>query len=244
MTERNSSAALDAQKEAWKLPMVEIFETVEGEGTRAGFVTTFVRLYNCNLRCTWCDTVYSYAPHPPEFMATIQEIKEQVERLGNHYVCLTGGEPLMHGGKSLALIEALSSIPAVTDIHIETNGAIDLASFAALRSADPLVNRKVRFIMDYKLPASGEMERMIHGNLALLEPQDELKFVIADDRDFAIACEVLDQYQPAALALFSPVWETMPPARLVEKILASGRKTIKLNLQIHKVIWHPDTRGV
>ncbi|MGC5327333.1 7-carboxy-7-deazaguanine synthase QueE [Brevibacillus sp. SYSU BS000544] len=228
----------------WKLPMVEIFQTVEGEGTRAGFPTTFVRIYNCNLRCTWCDTVYSYAPHPPEFMATIQEIVQQVEELGNHYVCLTGGEPLMHGEKSLALVEALSQIDAVIDIHIETNGAIDLTDFVALRSSNSSIKNKVRFIMDYKLPGSGEMERMIEGNLELLEPQDELKFVVADDTDFTVACQVLDQYQPQALALFSPVWETMPPAKLVDKILQSGRKGIKLNLQIHKVIWHPEMRGV
>lgn len=235
---------IDADKMALKLPMVEIFATVEGEGTRAGFPTTFVRLYNCNLRCTWCDTVYSYAPHPPEFMATIQEVADQVKQLGNHYVCLTGGEPLMHGDKSLALIEALAAIPTVADIHIETNGAIDLSSFHELREANAAVRKKVRFIMDYKLPASGEMAQMIDTNVSLLQSQDELKFVIADDHDFEVACEVLDRYQPRALALFSPVWETMPPARLVEKILQTGRKEVKLNLQIHKVIWHPDTRGV
>lgn len=236
--------SITQEKLAMKLPMVEIFATVEGEGTRAGFPTTFVRLYNCNLRCTWCDTVYSYAPHSPEFMATVQEIVEQVEQLGNHYICLTGGEPLMHQEKSLALLEALAVIPFVRDIHIETNGAIDLTMFGQLREEVAAVRDKVRFIMDYKLPASGELEQMIPDNLSLLKPQDELKFVVADDQDFDAALSVLDQYEPQALALFSPVWETMPPARLVEKMLQTGRKEIKLNLQIHKVIWHPDTRGV
>ncbi|MGD8192401.1 7-carboxy-7-deazaguanine synthase QueE [Brevibacillus ginsengisoli] len=237
-------ASIHPEQLEMKLPMVEIFATVEGEGTRAGFPTTFVRLYNCNLRCTWCDTVYSYAPHPPEFMATVGEIVEQVEQLGNHYICLTGGEPLMHGEKSLALIEALAAIPLIRDIHIETNGAIELAPFHELREQVATVQEKVRFIMDYKLPASGEVERMIPENLSLLQSQDELKFVVADDQDFEAALGVLDQHQPRALALFSPVWESMPPARLVEKILQTGRKEIKLNLQIHKVIWHPDTRGV
>jgi 7-carboxy-7-deazaguanine synthase len=234
----------EREKHSLKLPMVEIFQTVEGEGTRAGFVTTFVRLYNCNLRCAWCDTKYSYAPAKPEYFATVEEIVEQVRAYGNHYICLTGGEPLMHGEKSLALIEALAAIPTVTDIHIETNGAIHLQPFVAWREHNPAAAGKVRFVMDWKLPASGEMERMIPENLPLLAAQDELKFVIGDDRDFATACDVLDQYMPKAQPLFSPVWETMPPARLVEQLLQSGRKNVKLNLQIHKVIWHPDARGV
>jgi 7-carboxy-7-deazaguanine synthase len=234
----------EEQKRSFRLPMVEIFQTVEGEGSRAGFPTTFVRVYNCNLRCTWCDTTYSYAPHKPEFHASVEEIVEKVSAFGNRHVCLTGGEPLMHGEKSLALVEALAAIPCVTDVHIETNGAVPLAPFAALRRQNPETCAKVRFIMDWKLPASGEMERMLPENLALLDAQDECKFVIGDVHDFAIACQVLDQYHPRALPLFSPVWETMPPARLVELLLASGRKEIKLNLQMHKVIWHPDTRGV
>ncbi|MBO8165531.1 MAG: radical SAM protein [Brevibacillus sp.] len=228
----------------WRLPMVEIFQTVEGEGTKAGYPTTFVRVFNCNLRCTWCDTTYSYAPHQPAFYATIGDIAEQVEQYGNRYVCLTGGEPLMHGDKSLALVERLAHIPCVTDLHIETNGAVPIDPFVRLRETDEEAARKVRFVMDWKLPGSGEAERMISGNLALLEAQDELKFVIADEGDFTAACAVLDGHQIAAQPLFSPVWETMPPARLVELLLASGRKEVKLNLQIHKVIWHPEARGV
>ncbi|NGQ96847.1 radical SAM protein [Brevibacillus sp. SYP-B805] len=227
-----------------KLPMVELFQTIEGEGTRAGFPTTFVRVYNCNLRCAWCDTTYSYAPHPAEFYATVEEIAERVASFGNPYVCLTGGEPLMHGEKSLALVEALASIPCVTDVHIETNGAVPLEPFAALRDSHPEAAAKVRFIMDWKLPSSREMDRMLPGNLALLDERDECKFVIGDEHDFEVACQVLDTYRPRALPLFSPVWETMPPARLAELLLASGRKQVKLNLQIHKVIWHPDARGV
>ncbi|WP_139491445.1 7-carboxy-7-deazaguanine synthase QueE [Brevibacillus dissolubilis] len=234
----------DQEIKAIRLPMVEIFETVEGEGTRAGFPTTFVRVFNCNLRCTWCDTVYSYAPHKPEFYATIGEIMEQVEKFGNHYICLTGGEPLMHGEKSLALVQALATIPCVEDLHIETNGAIDLAPYAELRKTDENVAQKVRFIMDWKLPDSGEMDKMIPDNLAVLDNQDELKFVVGSDQDFDTTLEVLDRYPTKALPMLSPVWETMPPARLVDKLLASGRKQIKINMQMHKIIWHPDTRGV
>lgn len=222
-----------------KLPMVEIFETVEGEGTRAGFPTVFVRLFGCNLRCVWCDTTYSYPPDKADKVMTIEEIVREVGRYSSRHLCLTGGEPLLYGEHSLALIEALSSLEQIVDVHIETNGAIDLAPFLS-----KVTSSKVRYIMDYKLPGSGETEQMIHGNFALLRKQDEVKFVIADEADFHFAREVLAQYPTEALALFSPVWETMPPARLVELMLKHSLVNVKLNMQLHKVIWDPAARGV
>ncbi|MFB9327139.1 7-carboxy-7-deazaguanine synthase QueE [Paenibacillus aurantiacus] len=225
---------------AIRLPMVEIFETVEGEGTRAGYPTVFVRLFGCNLRCVWCDTTYSYPPAKAEFTMTIGEIVRKVEQEYNAaHICFTGGEPLLYGDRSAALLEALCGIERIVDVHVETNGAIDLAPFLA-----DVQSEKARYVMDYKLPDSGENEKMIHENFALLRPQDELKFVIASDRDFDSALDVLDRYPTAALPLFSPVWESMPPAKLVEKILASGRPGIKLNMQLHKIIWDPAKRGV
>ncbi|WP_438938575.1 7-carboxy-7-deazaguanine synthase QueE [Alicyclobacillus suci] len=236
--------AKDANPFALTLPMVEIFQTVEGEGTRAGFPTVFVRVFHCNLRCTWCDTPYSYAPAKPEFEATIADIAQSAAAYGWENVCLTGGEPLIHRHKSQFLIEALAAVEHIRDIHIETNGAIDVRPFAELRAKEAQLREKVRFIVDYKLPASGEMDKMVDHHLSALEPQDELKFVIANDDDFETAVDVLSRYRPRATALFSPVWETMPPDKLVEKILHAGLKRVKLNLQIHKVIWDPAARGV
>ncbi len=227
-----------------KIPMVELFETVEGEGTQAGYPTTFVRVFNCNLRCTWCDTPYSYAPAKPEFFATIAEIVAEVKRYGHPRICLTGGEPLIHGEKSLMLIEALAQLEEVADIHIETNGAIHLAPFHAWRKANPEFGKKVRFVLDYKLPASGEQDKMIEENFTFLRDTDEVKFVIADDTDFDVAVEVVRQRMKRGVPLFSPVWESMPPARLVERMLAERLTQVKLNLQLHKVIWDPNARGV
>lgn len=230
----------------WKLPMVELFETVEGEGKMAGYPTTFVRLFNCNLRCTWCDTPYSYAPERPAFTATIEEITHRVQTYGHGVVCLTGGEPLMHGVKSLALTYQLALLPDVWDVHIETNGAIDLLPFCELRRQAPAVDDKVRFVMDYKLPASGETNRMHLPNFSLLAPQDEVKFVVGSEADFLHALEVLTRYPTEAAVLFSPVWETMPPARLVELMLQHRPQQGKarINMQLHKVIWDPEARGV
>lgn len=222
-----------------RIPMVEIFETVEGEGSRAGFPTIFVRLFGCNLRCVWCDTPYSYPPDEAEDVMTIDEIVAQVRTYKAAHLCLTGGEPLLYGERSAALIEALAEIEQLIDIHIETNGAIDLAPFM-----EHITSNKVRYIMDYKLPASGEMDRMHLPNLERLRPQDELKFVIGDEDDFHIAKQVLEQYHIKALPLFSPVWETMPPAKLVELMLNHGLAQVKLSLQVHKIIWDPAMRGV
>lgn len=232
--------ATEQAPHAIRLPMVEIFETVEGEGTRAGFPTVFVRLFGCNLRCVWCDTKYSYPPAKAEFTMSIDEIVAQVEtKYKAEHICLTGGEPLLYGDRSGALLEALCGLERIRDVHVETNGAIDLAPF--LRD---IQSPKARYIMDYKLPDSGENEAMLHENFALLRPQDEVKFVIASDADFDYAVRVLADYPTEALALFSPVWESMPPARLVEKMLEAGLSRVKLNMQLHKIIWDPAKRGV
>ncbi|WP_240762052.1 7-carboxy-7-deazaguanine synthase QueE [Paenibacillus thalictri] len=222
-----------------KLPMVEIFETVEGEGTRAGFPTVFVRLFGCNLRCSWCDTKYSYPPEEAESVMTIGEIVEAVRGYRSTHICLTGGEPLLYGEKSLALVQALLTIERIADLHIETNGAVDLAPF--MRKID---SPKVRYIMDYKLPDSGENDKMIVDNFGLLRGQDELKFVIGSEADFEAACGILECHSTRALPLFSPVWETMPPAKLVELMLSRGLSGVKLNMQLHKIIWDPAARGV
>ncbi|MED0670475.1 radical SAM protein [Aneurinibacillus aneurinilyticus] len=229
-----------------KLPMVELFETVEGEGRMAGYPTTFVRVFNCNLRCTWCDTPYSYAPEKAAFITSIAEIVERTVSYGHGVICLTGGEPLMHGVKSQSLIYHLSQLPTVWDIHIETNGAIDLMPFSSLREQDRSMGSKVRFVMDYKLPTSGETAKMHLENFFILGPQDEVKFVVGDEADFFHALNILGQHPTQATALFSPVWETMSPADLAALILRyrpqEGRA--RLNMQIHKVIWDPETRGV
>lgn len=224
--------------------MVEVFQTVEGEGMKAGFPTTFVRVFNCNLRCKWCDTPYSYAPAKPEYLATIPEIVAQVREYANRSICFTGGEPLIHGEKSLQLLQALTEIEYVEDVHIETNGAIHLRPFHEWREQHPELGRKARFILDYKLPASGETDKMILDNFHYLRDTDEVKFVIADDTDFALAVDVVQNHVQKGTPLFSPVWETMPPERLVSLILEHQLVQVKLSLQLHKVIWDPNKRGV
>ncbi|MFC4076323.1 7-carboxy-7-deazaguanine synthase QueE [Salinithrix halophila] len=227
----------------WKLPMVEVFETVEGEGMAAGYPTIFVRVFHCNLRCTWCDTPYSYAPARPEYEASIGEIADGAHRFSSRRICFTGGEPLMHREKSAALLVALAEPEGIEDVHIETNGAIELDPFDALRREHPW-GEKVRFIMDWKLPASGEESRMLADNFRCLTDRDEVKFVIGDQRDFRAAVEVVNRLHRKGRILFSPVFETLPPRKLVEWVLAEPLPQVRVSLQLHKFIWDPAERGV
>lgn len=228
----------------WKVPMVEIFETVEGEGLQAGYPTVFVRVFHCNLRCTWCDTTYSYAPAKPEFEATIEEIVNRIKSFRSQRICFTGGEPLIHREKSAALLLAMADLEHIVDIHIETNGAIDLQPFEQLRNSHHDLQKKMRFVMDYKLPASGEMDRMHMENFKELQHQDEIKFVVGSENDFEITKQVVSEHYRNGQISVSPVWESMPPRRLVELLLENPLPNAKLSLQLHKVIWHPEERGV
>jgi 7-carboxy-7-deazaguanine synthase len=220
-----------------KLPVSEIFQSLEGEGTKAGFPTTFIRLFGCNLKCSWCDTQYSYEPEESCEYLKISQIVARVMPYQNRNLCLTGGEPLIHGEKCLELLKALARLETVHDIHVETNGSVDLELFVKLRKQDFWVNRKMRFIMDYKLPGSGETARMLPANFDLLLGQDEIKFVIADDQDFEFALEVLKKWYFRGQLLFSPVWGRMDLKKLAELIIANNVKNAKLNLPFHKIIW-------
>ncbi|HEU5139680.1 MAG TPA: radical SAM protein [Bacillales bacterium] len=228
----------------WTLPMVEIFETIEGEGSAAGFPTVFVRAFHCNLRCSWCDTPYSYAPDKPEFDATIAEIIEKIKGFSSRRICFTGGEPLIHREKSAALLAAMADLDHITDIHIETNGAIDLEPYAAMREEKLAWKEKIRFVADYKLPASGEMNKMIDENFDFFEPCDEVKFVIGGDDDFRLATEIVKRHHKQGQVLFSPVWELMEPKELVKKVLDEPLPDVKISMQLHKMIWDPNQRGV
>lgn len=222
-----------------RLPLVEVYETIEGEGRMAGYPTIFIRLFGCQMRCTWCDTPYSYAPAEPEEIVSIPELLEKLKPYRAQRICLTGGEPLIHGERFISLLNELVKDPRWQDIHIETNGAIDIRPFV-----EAVTDERVRYVMDYKLPGSGEFARMDDSVLRGLRQQDELKFVIADDQDYQCALGVIQRVPIAAQLLFSPVFESMTAAELAQRIVNDGLNQVKLNLQIHKIIWPPAQRRV
>lgn len=208
-----------------KLRVSEIFHSLQGESTRAGLPTVFVRLTGCPLRCTWCDTEYAFSGG--ETM-TLGDVLIEVAKLGARQVCVTGGEPLAQKA-CLPLLGALCD--AGYSVSLETSGALDISA------VDPRVSR----IMDLKAPASGEADKNQWDNLPRLNAQDEIKIVLADEADYAWAREAIRERKLDAICpvLLSPVAGQLDPQRLAEWVLRD-RLPVRVQLQLHKLIWGPE----
>ncbi|UXY15637.1 7-carboxy-7-deazaguanine synthase QueE [Chitiniphilus purpureus] len=204
------------------LRITEIFHSLQGETSRLGLPTVFVRLTGCPLRCNWCDSAYAF--HGGRSME-LAEVLAQVAQHGARHVCVTGGEPLAQRPVH-ALLTRLCD--AGYSVSLETSGALSVAE------VDPRVSR----IVDIKAPGSGEADRNLWDNLALLNAHDEIKFVLADRADYDWACTVLRERNLAQVApvLFSPVWESLPPAQLAQWVLAD-RLPVRMQVQLHKILW-------
>jgi 7-carboxy-7-deazaguanine synthase len=204
------------------LRITEIFYSLQGEATRVGLPTVFVRLTGCPLRCTWCDTTYSFTGGEP---ATIESVLAEVVKYPARQVCVTGGEPLSQK-ECLPLLTALCD--AGYDVSLETSGALDVSA------VDPRVSR----IMDLKAPDSGEVERNLWANLDCLNARDEIKIVIASRGDYEWARDIMRQRQIDRLCpvLFSPAQGLIEPQSLAEWILADGLN-VRFQLQLHKLLW-------
>lgn len=211
------------------LRITEIFHSIQGESTYAGQLCVFIRLTGCPLRCTWCDTEYSF--YGGTFL-TIDEILSKVRDYGCQLVEVTGGEPLAQPA-ALPLIARLCD--AGYTVLIETSGAIDVQP----------VDQRARLILDVKCPDSGMTDRMHWPNLAYLTAKDEAKFVLASRADYEWARGIVAQYRlpDRCTVLFSPVFGSLDLRPLAEWILAD-RLSVRFQLQMHKYIWAPDMRGV
>ncbi len=209
------------------LRVSEIFHSIQGESTRAGLPTTFIRLTGCPLRCNWCDTEHAFTGGTT---MTIAEILARVGDIGCPTVCVTGGEPLAQKACPI-LLGALCD--AGYSVSLETSGALDIAAI------DPRVAR----IVDLKAPGSGESEKNLWRNLDHLTARDELKLVLASETDYAWAKSVVATRRPERLCavLFSPVPGRLDPAALAEWILRD-RLPVRFQLQLHKILWG-DQRG-
>ncbi len=224
-----------------RLRINEIFHSIQGEGTRAGLPCVFVRLTGCHLRCTYCDTEYSFFEGG---WMSLDEIVAQVDSYGCDFVEITGGEPLLQPDVYPLMSRLLETHALVA---LETSGAI------SIDRVDPRVIR----ILDLKTPSSGEAARNVWSNIDLLTPNDEVKFVIGNRADYDWAREVVARYELTRRCpvLFAPVFPCedrsglvlyqggLAPQTLSEWILAD-RLPVRLNLQLHKFIWSPMTRGV
>lgn len=211
-------------------PVCEIFRSLSGETTRAGEPATFLRLSGCNLRCRYCDTEYAHGPGTP---MTLQEVLEAVEaRSAADLVVVTGGEPLLVPAVPRLLV-ALCDLGRT--VLLETNGSLDI------KRVDPRVCR----IVDVKCPGSGESGHNRWENLDVLLPHDEVKLVISDRADFDFALHVVRRHHLLArcTVLVSPAHGVLSPALLADWILDSGLP-LRLQLQLHRLIWPDIKRGV
>ena len=212
---------------AVRLRITEIFASVQGESSRVGLPTVFVRLTGCPLRCTWCDTAYAFTGGSSR---ALDDILAEVARHGLRHVCVTGGEPLAQKG-CLALLSALCD--AGHDVSLETSGALDIAE----------VDARVARIVDLKAPGSGEVNKNRYENIALLRANDEVKIVLADAADYdwaraQIATHALDR---RCSVLLSPVAGALDPAELADWVVRD-RLPVRFQLQLHKILWN-DARG-
>lgn len=221
------------------LPVIEQFISLDGEGPTAGELAYFVRFQGCNLRCSWCDTAYSWDDTVPAQWKTAQQIYEAIKASGIGNVTLTGGEPLAQQD-ILALLQLLAQDKALA-VHIETNGSVDIGPY---RQACPADN--ICYILDYKLPVSGMEAQMCLANLQQVRRQDVYKFVIASEEDLCRAIELVQTYQleQRCQVFFSPVREQIDPLRIVEAMKAHRLNGVRLQLQLHKILWPKEMRGV
>lgn len=212
------------------LTINEIFHSIQGESTYAGRPCVFVRLTACDLRCRWCDTPYAF--HEGR-KVSVDDVIADVESRGCPTVEVTGGEPLLQPDVYPLMQRLLDSGKTVL---IETGGHRSIANIP------PGVIR----IVDIKCPGSGEAEKNDWSNLDHLTPRDEVKFVIADRRDYEYARDIVNREQlPSRVnaVLFSPVHGELDARQLSEWVIAD-RLDVRVQLQVHKYIWSPDTRGV
>jgi 7-carboxy-7-deazaguanine synthase len=217
------------------LRVTEIFHSIQGESTWAGYPCTFVRLTGCPLRCVWCDTEYAF--HGGQ-KTSLDEIMTRVREIGTNLVEITGGEPLIHNN---AFVLARMLLDEGFTVLVETSGAIDVSPLDA----------RVHKIMDLKCPGSGEAEKNLWSNLDHISAGDEIKFVIKDRVDYEWARDVVRNYQLGERKargnlkeiLFSPVWESVDFQQMADWILAD-HLPVRFQIQLHKVIWGANVPGV
>jgi 7-carboxy-7-deazaguanine synthase len=205
-----------------RLRISEIFYSLQGETSRSGLPTVFVRLSGCPLRCAYCDTGYAFSGG--ETLA-LTAILERVMAYGAHYVTVTGGEPLAQKD-CIPLLRALCD--AGYSVSLETGGALDISA----------VDARVSKVVDIKTPGSGEAEKNLWENLGHLSPGDEIKFVLCDEADYLWASRQLAERNLAGRCpvLFSPAAGQLGPSRLAEWILRD-RLPVRMQIQLHKYLW-------
>lgn len=219
-----------------KYKVAEKFVSINGEGKKAGQLAVFIRFQGCNLNCSYCDTLWANSIDCPAEEITGEGILEYIRSTGITNVTLTGGEPLIQPD-IYPLIELLCVNGF--QVEIETNGSEDISAYG---------NMKIRpsFTLDYKLSSSGMESLMNMKNYDFLTPEDTVKFVCGDAADLEKALEVIQKYKLTenCTVYLSPVFGKIQPSEIVDFMLTHKMNGVNLQLQLHKLIWEPDKRGV
>lgn len=216
--------------------VVEIFYSIEGEGKRVGRPCLFVRLHGCNLECSYCDTRYACDEDvysEMDFDDILAELENLVPIHDCNLVTLTGGEPLLEFSSAMALVDNLCNVGY--EVNVETNGSVNLNRGAFLKPDGMF------YTMDLKCPSSGMMNRQQIENLAELDQNDVLKLVVSDENDILWARDVLSENPTMAEVFISPVWGRMDMPLMAKYAKENGWRC---QVQLHKIIWSPDERGV
>ena len=216
--------------------VVEIFESINGEGMRAGELAVFVRMKGCNLSCNYCDTMWANEADCEFEEMTADRIVERVKKSGIKNVTLTGGEPLLQKDAD-KLLELFSEEKDIR-VEIETNGSVNLSPF--------LKYENTSFTMDYKLPESDMEKYMDLENFKILRKKDTLKFVASSVNDLKKAKDIIEKYDLIGRVniIFSPVFGKIELTDIVDFLKDNKLNDVRMQLQMHKFIWAPEERGV
>ena len=245
--------------------VIEIFSSIDGEGSRQGLLTTFLRLHDCNIRCSYCDTTYSYGIDSVFTEMTVAEVANVIESLGNHRITITGGEPLLQEVAVVELIDELNRRNVQT-MQDNTSGQI---GSTCINGADKFDKREmlnnspydfnietngtivpsfqrenVWFTYDYKTPSSLAEESMNVDIFKAATERDLIKFVVGSPEDLDCMRRIIDQYPTAAQIYVSPVWGQIEAVSIIDYMKAYNLQNVRFQLQIHKFVWDPDAKGV
>ena len=217
--------------------VIEQFDSINGEGKKAGSPAHFIRFAGCNLRCTYCDTMYANESDASFTLYTAEELLRSVKESGIKNVTLTGGEPLIQEG--IYELLKLFDDDGETEVEVETNGSVDIEGFKSLSG-------RISFTLDYKLPESGMESRMRTDNYLHIRENDTVKFVAGSIADLDRAYEIIKKHEleKKCNLFISPVFGKIDPAVIVEYMVEKKMNGARLGLQLHKIIWDPDMRGV
>ena len=217
--------------------VVEIFESINGEGEKAGQLALFIRFQKCNLNCSYCDTKWANSDDSPYTLMNLEELYKKVVESGIKNVTITGGEPLLQENIEIFL-KKLAENPEI-NVEIETNGSINLKRFGEIKNAPS-------FTMDYKLPKSNMEKFMDLENFKYLKEKDTVKFVVSNIDDLERAREIIEKYSlvEKCAVYISPVFGKIELSSMVDFMKKYKMNGVNMQLQIHKIIWDPETKGV